>query len=201
MYFLYITLIPYYWYQFTDSPSDFEYKLSNIANNFEENIMNEDECKDLMNEASSIADEIDDEIEDTDENSSTEIAEFKKLKKKAEALEDYIGVVAGISTTFPTLDEFNTANSMVGGSIVNVSIDKFCVDIVSVTINDYIVYLAKNNTVSNYRISYSLKASNGMYSGSGEMAVTTKAYNHIYDNRDNPKQKTISVSITECKTF
>ena len=151
------------WFDFIEeSPTDFEYKLSNLANNFEENIMSKDECRDLMNEASSLGDEIEDEIDEVDEHSANEISAFKELKKKADALENYIGVVAGISTTFPKIAEFEIANSMVGGSVLSISQGKFCVDIVSVNINNYVVYLVKNTTTLNYRINYSWKASGGL---------------------------------------
>jgi hypothetical protein len=201
LYFLYITLIPLNWFSFKDSPSDFEYKLSNIANNFEENIMDKDKCEDLKNEVSSIADEIDDEIEDKDEHSSTEIVEFKKMKKKAEALKDYIGVVAGISTTFPTIDEFNSANSMVGGIVVNVSKDKFCIDIISVSIGKYIVFLAKNSTTINYHLDYSWKFEGMGIGGYGDFGIIKKSYCHIYNNRENPSLKTDRLTTSNCKTF
>lgn len=45
-----------------DTPSDFERKLSNIASDFREKIMDKSKCEGLLQDASRVADDIDDEL-------------------------------------------------------------------------------------------------------------------------------------------
>ncbi len=195
-----IAIVFFGWFRFNDSPSSYESKLSNIASDFREKIMEEDDCKNLMYDASRVADDIDDELKKED-YSSAEISQFKEVKRKAEALESYIGSVGGCLNTVPTIEEFNLANRMVGGSVSNVVQGKFCVDFISVTIDKYKVYLGENNSNSNYTVSYSLKAPDGLNSGKGTMGLSAKSVRHIYDNRKKPNQKTIIVYGVTCKPF
>ena len=188
------------WFHLNDTPSSYESKLSNIASDFREKIMEKDDCKNLMYDASRVADDIDDELKKED-YSASEISQFKEVKRKAEALESYIGSVGGCSNTFPTVEEFNLANRIVGGSVSNLVQAKFCVDFISVSIDKYKVYLGENNSNSNYTVSYSWKAPDGLNSGKGTMGLSAKNIRHIYDNREKPNQKKISIFGVTCKPF
>lgn len=197
---IYIFLLPLGWIYFNDTPSDFDYKLSRIARDFQEKVMSKDDSEDLMRDASRVADDIEDQLKKED-YSASEISQYKDIKKKAEALEAYIGAIGGCANTFPTIEQFNSANRLVGGSVTSVIQSKFCVDFISVTIGDYIVYLCQNTSITNLSVKYQWKASNGMNSGSGEMNLSTKSIRHIYDNRDKPSQKKISIFGITCKPF
>jgi hypothetical protein len=63
-----------------ETPSDFDYKLSDIAREFRNKIMNEGECENLKRDTDDLIDEIEDAIEMEDEYSYDEIIELKKLK-------------------------------------------------------------------------------------------------------------------------
>ena len=197
---IYILLSPIGCIFLNDTPSDFERKLNNIASDFRKKIMEEDECKNLMYDASRVADDIDNELKKED-YSASEISQYKDIKKKAEALEAYIGAIGGCANTFPTIEEFNSANRIVGGSVTNVIQGKFCLDFISVSLGNYIVYLCQNNTSTNLSVKYKWKAPDGMNSGSGDMNLSSKSIRHIYDNREKPNQKKISIFGVTCKPF
>jgi hypothetical protein len=186
--------------RYGDSPSDFEYKLSNIASEFKYHIMDKDECESLVHEAGSVANDIDDALDNKDNYSSEEVIQYKELKKKAEALEEYLGAVGG-GSLMPTKEQFQMANSMVGGSVSVVSQGKYCVDFISVTIYNYVVYLAENNTVVNYTVSYNCKSLNGLNCRSGTMGLLAKSCRYIYDNREKPAQKSVTVYGVKCVPF
>ena len=197
---IYILLSPIGCIFLNDTPSDFEQKLDNIASDFRKKIMEEDECKSLMYDVSRVDDDIDDELKKED-YSASEISQYKDIKKKAEALEAYIGAVGGCANSFPTIVEFNLANRIVGGSVTNVIQGKFCMDFISVSLGNYIVYLCQNNTSTNLSVKYKWKAPDGMNSGSGDMNLSSKSIRHIYDNRVKQNQKKISIFGVTCKPF
>lgn len=185
--------------QATDKPSDYNRNLSNIADNFRANIMDEDECKKQMAEVSSIVDDIEDDLKKHDEFNPDEIFDLKQIYKKADALEQYIGAVGHCGNGFPTIDQFNIANRMVGGDVAEVSPGKYCIDVITVTIDKYKVYLAQNNTYSKYTVSYQWKSPDGLSKGDGYMGLASKCIRPIYDNREQPSKKSIIMFGIICK--
>ena len=181
------------------SPSDFENELTYIVKNFKEDIMDEFECKRLMNKAGSISDKIDEELDDSNQYSSYEISQLRELKTKAEALKSYIGGIGDCaSAVFPTINEFEIANQMVGGSVKYVVQGKFCADFITVTIDKYVIYMAKNNSLTSYMIKYNWKNSNGTSKGNGTMGLPDKTIRSIYTNRSNQTQKRITILGVTC---
>lgn len=184
------------------SPYDFKNELTYVVKNFKENIMEEDECRKLMNSAGAISDEIEEELEDSNRYSSYEISELKELKIKAEAIQSYIGGVGSCaSAMFPTFKEFEIANQMINGSVSYVSQGKFCVDFITVSIGSYVVYMAKNNSTSSYTLKYNWKNSTGTSKGNGTMGLPDKTIRSIYNNRKNQTQKRITVVGVTCIPF
>lgn len=182
-------------------PNDFDYELSQIVRKFKEEIMDEDECENQKNEAGDLAEDIEDAIKKEGDYTSDEINTLKKLKKEAQALEGFIAVVGNCGNYIPSLDDFNLANRRVGASVVGISKGVFCVDVISVSIDDYVAYLGENNSLKNYTVSYKWKAPNGMNTGEGTMGLSKKSVRHIYDNREKPSQKTVSVFGITCTEF
>lgn len=183
------------------TPSDFDYELSDIARNFRDEVMNEDECEKQKSAAEELADEIEDALDMQDEYNSDEIFELKKLKKEAEALESFIAAVGYCGGNILSIDAFNLANQRVNASVNYVIKDKYCVDVILVTIDDYVAYLAKNNYSKNYTVAYKWKAQNGMSTGNGRMGISKFGLRHIYNNREKTSQKDISVFGITCKEF
>ena len=184
-----------------ETPSDFDYKLSDIAREFRNKIMNEDECENLKRDADDLIDEIEDAIEMEDEYSYDEIIELKKLKKEAEALEDFIASVGDCGNYIPSINDFYLANQRINANVSYVIKDKYCVDIIIVQIGDYVAYLAKNSMSKNYTVSYKWKVQNGMSSGNGTMGLTKQSVRHIYNNREEPTKKNILIYDINCKEF
>lgn len=184
-----------------DSPRDFEYRLSDIARSFRNNIMDEDDCARLRNEAGDLAIEIEDAIEEEEEYSSTELQELRGLEKEAEALEDYIGVVGGGGSHLLSIDDLQLANKRVRGAISYLSRGKDCMNVLTINIGDYVCFLGENASASNYTASYAWKVSGSYSKGNGTMGLPARNLRHIYDNREKPQQKAIVVYEVSCKPF
>lgn len=184
------------------SPYDFENELTYVVKNFKENIMDEYECKKLMNSAGAISDEIEEELENSSRYSSYEISQLSELKIKADAIQSYIGGVGSCaSAMFPTFKEFEIANQIIYGSVSYVSQGKFCVDFITVTIGNYVVYMAKNSLTSSYTLKYNWKNSNGTSKGNGTMGLPDKTIRSIFNNRKNQTQKRITIVGVTCTPF
>lgn len=95
---------------------NFEYQLIEITRNFKEKIMDKDECEKLKREADDLGDEIELAMEMEEEYTPAEMAELKKLKIEAEAMEEYIGSVGNCGNYVPTIANFNLANKRVRNS-------------------------------------------------------------------------------------
>jgi hypothetical protein len=183
------------------SPNDFDYMISDIARQFKNKIMDKDECEKQKRAADDLANEIEDALSKGNKYTSEEITILKKLKKEAEALEEFIAAVGNCGNYIPSIEMFNLANRRVGASIISIIKGKYCVDIISVTIGDYVAYLGENNSMKNYTVTYKWKAPNGMNTGNGTMGLSKFSVRHIYDNRDKPSQKNITVFGITCQEF
>lgn len=180
--------------------NDYDSDLTRISNDFRETIFDEDECTNLKNEVGDVSNAIEEDI-DSDDYSIDEKNQLKVLLKEADALEDYIASIGNCGNYIPSIEKFNLANRRVGGSVSIISLDKYCVDVISVTIGDYICYLAKNNTTNNFTVSYKWTTPNGMHKGNGTMGLYGKSVRHIYDNRDETEQTIITVTDITCAKF
>lgn len=174
--------------------NDFDSDLDRIVRDLKTNIMDVEKCKEAEGDADEVADDIDDALEDDPNNS-----ELKNLKEEAEALSEYIGGVILSTTGMPTITDFNLANKRVGATVTSATPKDACVDVVKITIGEFVSYMFQNNTTSNYTVTYKWKATSGMGSGSGEMGLWNKTMRQIYTNHDKPAQKTISVYGITCK--
>lgn len=191
------SLIPCYGFQ---SPEDFNRELSRIVGDFQEVIMDENECDDLKDEAEDIADEIEELLEKSENFSHEEISQLKQLKTEAENIEDFITVVAGVGNAFPKLTDFKEVNEKVGVQIFRLSQYEFCVDVLVIEIDEYRAYLVGNNSTKNVRLTINWKANNGSRSGKSEVGMVGNSIRHILDNRDDSLEKLIIQSIT-CREF
>jgi hypothetical protein len=178
--------------------SDFDYELGNIVQKFKLEIMDKDKCADLKDEVSDLAEEIQKKIE-KEENSESEKAELKQLKKEADAVEEFISVVGNCSNNmFVDIEKIYLANQRINSSIGKISTDKFCCEIFSFTINNYVSTLAFNNSLDNYTVSYAWKSPKNMNKGSGTMGLPSHTARHVYDNRSNTAQKNIILISVKC---
>lgn len=180
---------------------DFDSRLSDIARQFKDGIMDADVCEEQKREADDLVDDIEEAIEEAEEENSDDLRELISLKKEAAALEEYIAAVGGCGNYIPTIKQFQSANRRLGGRVANVSIAKFCVNVISVTIDDYVAYLIENPSSKNYTVTYNWKTSSGMNSGNGTIGLSKKSVRHVYDNRENPGQKIISFIKMTCQEF
>jgi hypothetical protein len=196
-----ISIILFGFSNLNESPNDFDYKLSNIARKFRSEIMDRDECESLKREADKLAAEIEDAIKNTGKYSYEETIKFKTLIKEAEALRDFIASVGNCGNYIQSIENFKLANRRVGASVATVIESKYCIDIISVSIGNYVAYLGENNSTKNYTVTYKWKAENDMNRGNGTMGLTKLSVRHIYNNREKPNQKNIAVFGITCIEF
>jgi hypothetical protein len=182
-------------------PNDFDYKLSDIVRKFKSDIMDKDECEKQKRAAGDLADDIKKAIKNEDEDNSDEIIELKKLEKEANALEEFIASVGNCGNYVPSIQNFNLANRRVGANVATIIKDKYCIDVVSVSIGNYVAYLGENNSSKNYTATCKWKTPNSMNTGNVTMGLPALSVRHIYDNREKPIQKNISVFGITCKEF
>ena len=186
-----------------ESLNNFDYKLSEIVDEFRQVIMNKSKCEDQKREASFLVEDIKKALKDEYRYSTLEISNLNELQKEAEALEQYIAVVGNCGGNILSSDNFYLINEKIEGSVLNSINKKLCVDVISVKIGAYVTYLAENSSTKNYTINYKWhgKLANGTNNGNGKAGMLKNSLRNIYDNRNEPMQKSISVYEIVCKEF
>lgn len=179
----------------------YDSQLTQIVDEFKSNIMNKNKCEDLKRETSYLSDEIQNSIDD-DQNSDYDKKKLVQLKKEVEAVEEFIGTVGNSGNNmFVKMDEIYLANNRINSSIATVVKDKFCAEIITISLNGYVATLALNNSIYNYTVAYKWKLSNATNTGNGTMGLPSKSIRHIYDNRSNPASKRITIISVSCTNF
>lgn len=183
--------------------NNFDYKLSEIVDEFKQGIMIKSKCEDQKREANFLVEDIKKALKNEYNYSTVEMRSLNVLQKEAEALEQYIAVVGNCGGNILSSDNFYMINKKVGGSVLNTMNKKLCVDVISVKIGAYVTYLAENSSTKNYTIKYKWngKVANGTNKGNGEAGMLKNSLRNIYDNRNQPLQKSISVYEIVCKEF
>lgn len=186
-----------------ESLNNFDYKLSEIVDEFRQVIMNKSKCEDQKREASFLVEDIKKALKNEYRYSTVEISNLNALQKEAEALEQFIAVVGNCGGNILSSDNFYLINEKVEGSVLNATNKKLCIDIISVKIGAYVTYLAENSSTKNYTINYRWngKLANGTNNGNGTTGMAKKSIRNIYNNRKQPMQKSISVFEIICKEF
>ncbi|MCX6311754.1 MAG: hypothetical protein NT084_08970 [Bacteroidetes bacterium] len=193
-----ILCIPFFSFvSLTDSSSDFDKKLDKVVADFKLNIFNKQKCDSCSIDAKNIATAIQDVLDEGGIDKS-EIKKMEALKKEADGLENYISAVGDLTGGFSTVADLNLANARVKGNISNES-GKFCVDIISVTIGDFVCYLAENNSSKITSVNYKWKDEAGTNSGSGTIQVFANSIRAMYSNREKPKVNKVGFLGLNCK--
>lgn len=188
-------------YRPVERVSDFERKLSNIVTTFQAEIMDVDECDRQMRAAATLEADISDALRMEDEYDPEEMIHLRQLQKETAAVEAYIDVVGNVGNHFMKIDDLAFANRRIGGSIARVISGKYCVDIITVTIGDYVAYFGENNSTSNFTVNYKWKSNSGMQSGNGTMGILKSNVRHFCDNREYPTQKGKTIMGISCVEF
>jgi hypothetical protein len=184
-----------------ESPNDFEYALTNIVTKFKSEIMDKNECENLKYDTKRLIENIENALKKENEYTFEEITQLNLLKNETEALVEFIASVGNCGNYVPSIANFNIANRRVGAKVASLVKNRYCVDIISVSIGNYVAFLAENNSSNNYTVTYKYKGPNSSYSGNGIIGLSKQSVRHIYDNRDKPKNKYISVLGITCKAF
>jgi hypothetical protein len=196
-YYLIIAIISLTSWKRVSKADDFQSELDDIVRNFKLNIMDETKIKAADSDAENLIDDIDRELKG-DPDDPTKLEE---LEKKVTALDNYIEAVGIGTTSWITTADLQLGNQLVGGQTSNVSTGVYCVDVISVTVGNYMAYLFQNNSASNYVVDYKWKVKSGTHTGYGNMGVSKNECRQFYNNRENPNDKVINVYGITCKTF
>lgn len=182
-------------------PSDFDRELSRIAEDFKEVIMDEDECEKLKDRAEDITEEIEELLEEFEDFSSQQTSQLKQLKKEAEGIEDFIAVVANVGNATHELKNFIVANERIRANISYISKEEHCIDILVVEVDDYLAYLASNNSTKSFTLNFEWKIKDKSSFGNSKMGMLTKTIRHMVDNRDRPAKNNIDFQNISCQEF
>lgn len=186
-------------YDLQESPTHFDNGLADLASKFRSVILNKDQCEYLKIAANDLAKDIDEAISEENKYTVSELTELKILKKEAEAMEEFIAAVGNCGDSYPSVDNFKLANERVGANVTVILKDKYCVDVISVRIGEYVTYLGLNNSSKSYTITYKWKSADGMTNGNGTMGLSKNHIRQIFNNRENISLKKISVSAITCQ--
>jgi hypothetical protein len=197
--FLLILCLPFLSFtSFRISADDFDAQLNAVVVDFKQNIFDQVKCEAASKKAGDISDAIEEAL-NADGVDKAERKKLDALKKEAEALEDYILAIGDINGGFETVEKMNLANSRVHGDISAVQKGDFCVDIISVSIGDFICYLAENNGSKIISVSYKWKGPAGTKSGTGTVQVFANSVHAMYSNRKDKETKQITFMGLTCK--
>jgi hypothetical protein len=177
---------------------DFDAQLNAVVADFKQNIFDQAKCEAASQKAGTISDAIEDALNEE----GVDKAERKKLeglKKEAEALEDFILAIGDINSGFATVEKMNLANTRVKADISNVQKGDFCVDIISVTIGEFVCYLAENTGSKIISVNYKWKGPDGTKSGSGTVKVFASSVHAMYSNRKDKDTKKVTFMGLNCK--
>lgn len=180
------------------STEDFDTQLNAVVTDFKQNIFDQAKCEAASKKAGEISDAIEEALNE-DGVDKSERKKLEGLKKEAEALEDFILAIGDINGGFETVEKMNLANSRVKADISNVQKGDFCVDIISVTIGEFICYLAENNGSKIISVNYKWKGPDGTKSGSGTIKVFPTSVHAMYSNRKDKGTKDIKFMGLTCK--
>ena len=179
-------------------PHEFENRLTQIVTAFRNSIMDEGQCAIEKKAADNLADDIQEAIKQTDQYTDNEISDMKQLRREAVALEEYISAVGGCGIDYPSIQDFNLAINRVKASVVMMIKDKYCVDILYVTIGNYKVFLLQNTTVNTLTVVYQYKTASGSNSGRGTIGLSNKSLRNFCSNRHNKALGSIVITGISC---
>jgi hypothetical protein len=195
---LLILCLPFFFFtSFRISTDDYDAQLNAVVADFKLNIFDQQKCEAASQKAGDISEAIKEAL--NEELDKADRKKLEALKKEAEALEDYILAVGDINAGFETVEKMNLANSRVHGDISAVQKGDFCVDIISVSIGDFICYLAENNSSKIISVNYKWKGPDGTKSGSGTIKVFATSIHAMYSNRKDKDVKKVTFMGLTCK--
>lgn len=185
-----------------DEISEFESELHNIANSFIVNVMDKNECNNIMSDADNLSDKIKHYLEDESENLNLdEKRALASLQKQAESLDVYINMCCGSSVDYPTIEEFQMANELVNADVTYMNKDKFCIDFIQIRINNFICVAVINSITTGYKVKFSWKSQNSDISGKVDMGVAKKSIRPFCNNYSQKLKGNLVFTNVICKEF
>ncbi|CAN5170673.1 hypothetical protein BH09BAC5_BH09BAC5_06600 [soil metagenome] len=197
--FLLLLLVPFF--SFTSnqiSSDDYDAQINAVVTDFKANIFDQSICDAAAKKAEGISEAIEDAMNE-DGVSKSERKKLEDLKKEAEALNSYINAISDLEGGFVTVEKMNLANSRVHGDISAEQKGDFCTDIISISIGDFICYLAENNSSKIISVNYRWKGPDGTKSGTGTVKVFANSVHPMYNNRKDKDVKKVTFMGLTCK--
>lgn len=183
---------------FAQSVSSISSDMFSSINQFKNSITDEDECRHQISIIDDLVNDVDNLLDDT--NDSYEIKELRQLKRKLEAVEDYMGTVGVGRMSFVKEEDFYLANGIIGGSFAEIS-KSLCAQIMSVTINEYVAFVALNKQSETVQVTVDWNFYGSSKGGIMEMGLAGLSFRRFADNSNDTTKKRIIIKSVSCKTF
>ncbi len=199
-----ITLIIFYLLSFLisskEDPKYIDKKLSSIASEFREKIRDENACMNLSEEAGLLAEDCEEVINIAQyyDYNVEELNEFRRLKEDAESLRDFIHAVGNCYSEICEIDELYRANERIGGIIFSVSKNKYCSDVIGISIGNHTSYLLVNISQDFITFKCNWRTPDKRHSGSVETGVDERSCRFILDNKEHSDIKSIVITDIKC---
>jgi hypothetical protein len=179
------------------SPTYFESRLRNIIDTFKENILSESSCINTLDDLDSISEDIEEELEKNDKYSSSQMAELKKIDKEVDAAIDLVYSIGNCNTLgHITIEDFNLINNKVNARVTDALRESACVDIYALKINEYVAFLAVNE--SDKLMSVSIDMDSEYSYGNMSMGLDKGSMRRIHDNFDEIRDVQVDFSNIDC---
>lgn len=180
---IYLPLVLLLSFSSTTNKASFEKRLNTIVKEFKLHIMDKDKCKALVKQAQALEKDIDKALAVSSNKTSEQ--DLKKLKVEVQALVLYLGMVGNTGVHPISIKQLYLINQRVKAKIVNVSKNRFCVNILQVPIGDYVVQMIENPTSKDYQVNYNWRKdkSISLNTGSGQVNIPAQHVYGFFNNR------------------
>lgn len=185
-----------------DLIDEFDDTLSDIVQGFIEEIMDLSECEYQIDEVDDLIDDMSEAIDDWDEEDSfDDLRQLKSLLKEAEAVEDFFQGVCPSTGRISSIENMFLANQRIDADIAYVVKDKFCIDVISITIGRYVAFFYMNDTSKNFKVSHKWQSVEGYPAGHGNFGLASRSLLQFANSREEIKLKNIRINEISCVEF
>lgn len=177
---------------------DFDYNWSEILRNAR-SVWDESSLQNAENDCDDLVEEIDEYLSDN-EVSDYEARDLRELKKKADAMEDFIGSVLRGRSWPISIDNYSLCVSELGGSSSIIS-SSHCLKVIKFEYDGFVSLLAFNEETTGYQMVCKYAQIGGSSSGQIKALVTKKSVRQMTDNRENKSVKSWKVVSMTCEAY
>lgn len=179
-------------------PGDFEKELSQLVNEFDEVLSDQQKCKEVQKKMRLLLREVKSYFYNHPEGEE----DHKILINDVEGFKSYVSSMTNSSASLMNLDEFKTGCRLIGGSFTYLEKGEHCLEIVKHQVGDHLCYLAFNKDHNNgkkYTITYVLDAPTLNKRGVLNSIVLGGKLDLIVDNRNWTDERFLKIASIKCE--